>query len=264
MRFEEALAAGAAAQPATPGGPQPAAAPSAAPAQQRGVSPVGPPVSSSLAVAPAGVSSGRTPSVAAAAPAGPPAALPPASPSSAEAPLAPLPPPLTASPAPSPGEAPAFTVSYGPAARARTIAGKPPGWTSAWTVVFVVWMLAAIIFVAVRADVGHLAVFAARETSAVREVRAAMLQPGVTNAQALAAFIKNVGPRRARATWSVQDRQWERRLYVMWELGRNQPIAWTVSYGGQVTADGSTVSTLKNALQAPAKSQTTLPSIPGL
>jgi hypothetical protein len=84
----------------------------------------------------------------------------------------------------------------------------------------------------------------------------------VTNAQALVALTKRFAKRGEQPYWSVQDRSWERHLYVSWELGDYRPLTWTVGYDGKVMADAETRVVLTGALRAPAPTPTTLPSLP--
>ncbi len=265
VRFEEALAAGAAPPaPAPPSGPPVAAAAPAAAA---------PPAVAASPAAAVPTSAGRPTAATspdhapfsfppAAAPSPPPAVSSAAAPASGAFPAGPVGPCAAVVPPVGP---PAFSVSYSPAVpREPTILGKSPGWNTAWTAVVLVWALVAIGLAGARIGVGHLGVYTAREAAAVQEVRGAQFQPGVSNAQALVVFTKRVGSRGQRASWSVQDRQWQDRFYVSWALGSNEPLGWTVSYSGAVAPQGGTVAALKGALQTPVTSPTTLPSIPGL
>ncbi len=44
--------------------------------------------------------------------------------------------------------------------------------------------------------------------------------------------------------WYVQDRPWEHRVYVDWQLGADV-LSWGVSYGGRVTPSPETALILK-------------------
>jgi hypothetical protein len=48
----------------------------------------------------------------------------------------------------------------------------------------------------------------------------------------------------------VQDRPWERRTYVTWELDDLVRLGWTVGYDGEVRAGGETTVFLKEVLKA--------------
>ena len=64
------------------------------------------------------------------------------------------------------------------ASRGRTFAGKPLGWTRGWTVVVLVWAVAAAVLVAARVEVGHVTALSAREAAAIDAVEASKVAAG--------------------------------------------------------------------------------------
>ena len=138
----------------------------------------------------------------------------------------------------------------------RTLAGKPLGWTRGWTVVVLVWALAAAVLVAARVEVGHVTALSAREAAAIDAVEASKVAAGgvggeagggeLTTAEALQLVLKKYGTTAAaeggaaRPQWYAMDRPWEDRVYVYWELGDYQPLAWAVDDDGTVTPDAET------------------------
>jgi hypothetical protein len=138
----------------------------------------------------------------------------------------------------------------------RTVFGKPLGWTRGWTAVVVVWAVLAVLLVAARLEVGHVTALSAREAAAIDAVEAARVvvpaagvgtETSVTTGEALqlvlgrsAATAKGEGGGVARPQWYAIDRPWEDRVYVYWELGDYEPLAWTVDDDGTVTPDAGT------------------------
>jgi hypothetical protein len=158
-----------------------------------------------------------------------------------------------------------------PPPRVRTLLGKPLVWTPAWTVVVIVWALSAVGMAAVRLDMGHIAVLNARERGAITAVEKAELEPDVPYAQALSDTALWLGGHDPRPLWQVQDRPWERRVYVSWELGDQVRLGWTVGYDGAVRAGDETTLFLKQVVRAgpppaqPSPLPTSLPTgLPGL
>jgi hypothetical protein len=135
------------------------------------------------------------------------------------------------------------------ASRGRTLAGKPLGWTRGWTVVVLVWAVAAAVLVAARVEVGHVTALSAREAAAIDAVEASKVAAGggeLTTAEALQLVLKKYGTTAAaeggaaRPQWYAMDRPWEDRVYVYWELGDYRPLAWAVDDDGTVVPDAET------------------------
>ena len=133
------------------------------------------------------------------------------------------------------------------ARRPRTVFGKPLGWTRGWTVVVAVWVLVAALLVMARVDAGHVTALSAREAAAIDAVEAAAVTSGLTTAEALQLVLRRYGGTStgdggqvARPQWYAFDRPWEERVYVYWELGDYQPLAWAVEDDGTVTPEGET------------------------
>jgi hypothetical protein len=143
------------------------------------------------------------------------------------------------------------------APRGRTFLGKPLGWTRGWTVVVLVWAVAAAVLVAARIEVGHVAALSAREAAAIDAVEASRVpedggeeaggaEGELTTVEALQLVLKKYGAAAtveggaARPRWYAMDRPWEDRVYVYWELGDYEPLAWVVDDDGTVTPDAET------------------------
>jgi hypothetical protein len=143
----------------------------------------------------------------------------------------------------------------------RTFFGKPLRWTKGWTVVVIVWALAAVALAVVRVEMGHLTVLSPRERGAISQVERGRLQPGVTYGQALVLVLARMGASAGTPTWYVQDRPWEHRVYVDWQVGADV-LSWGVSYGGQVTPSPETTLILTQFERAgPAPQAPALPSL---
>ncbi|HEY5491724.1 MAG TPA: zinc ribbon domain-containing protein [Gemmatimonadaceae bacterium] len=162
--------------------------------------------------------------------------------------------PLVAAPA-----APA-AVPGGSAPETRYLFGKPLRWTRAWTVVVLVWAVAAAGLVIARVEVGQSVVLMLRERGAVAAVQRAPLESGLTYGEAFLRVEKQLGVAPASARWYVQDRAWEKVFEVHQVLGR-QDLAWAVSYGGKVAPDAGTAGILKELMQAGAGRPGGLPSL---
>jgi len=139
----------------------------------------------------------------------------------------------------------------------RTVFGKPLGWTRGWTVVAVVWALAAGLLIGARIDVGHVTALSAREAAAIEAVDAKEVTPGLTSAEALQLVLRRYAATAAgdagqvaRPQWYALDRPWEDRVYVYWELGDYEPLAWTVDDDGTVTPDAGTMLLLRGVARA--------------
>jgi hypothetical protein len=144
------------------------------------------------------------------------------------------------------------------APRGRTLLGKPLGWTRGWTVVVLVWAVAAALLVSARVEVGHVTALSAREAAAIDAVEASKVPAGgvggeaggaegeFTTAEALQLVLEKYGTTAtaeggaARPQWYAMDRPWEDRVYVYWELGDYKPLAWVVDDDGTVTPDADT------------------------
>ena len=121
--------------------------------------------------------------------------------------------------------------------------------------------LAAVALAVVRVEMGHLTVLSPRERGAISQVERGHLQPGVTYGQALVLVLARMGASEGSPTWYVQDRPWEHRVYVDWQLG-SDVLSWGVSYRGQVTPSPETALILKEFERAGPAPQS--PALPGL
>lgn len=136
-------------------------------------------------------------------------------------------------------------------APARTFFGKPLRATAAWAAVFLIWAGAAGGLAAVRLDMGHLTALSQRERAAIAAVRRAELEHDVTNGEALALVLARFGAvLGSEPQWYVQDRAWEDRVYVTWELGADLRLGWTVGDDGTVAAGAETELFLKQVVRA--------------
>jgi hypothetical protein len=136
-------------------------------------------------------------------------------------------------------------------APARTFFGKPLRFTAAWAAVFLIWAGAAGGLAAVRLDMGHLTALSQRERAAIVEVQKAELERDVTNGEALAMVLARFGAVFGTAPqWYVQDRPWEDKVYVTWELGADLRLGWTVAYDGAVAPGAETELFLKQVVRA--------------
>jgi hypothetical protein len=136
-------------------------------------------------------------------------------------------------------------------APARTFFGKPLRFTAAWAAIFLIWAGAAGGLAAVRLDMGHLAALSERERAAIVKVQDARADGDVTTGEALAMVLTRYGmvfgtePR-----WYVQDRPWEDKVYVTWELGADLRLGWTVAHDGAVAPGAETALFLKQVVRA--------------
>jgi len=129
--------------------------------------------------------------------------------------------------------------------------GKPLRFTAAWAAVFLIWAGAAGGLAAVRLDMGHLTALSQRERTAIIDVQGAEVERGVTNGEALAMVLARFGAVVGAAPqWYVQDRPWEDKVYVTWELGADLRLGWTVAYDGTVAAGAETELFLKQVVRA--------------
>lgn len=149
-------------------------------------------------------------------------------------------------------------------APARTLFGKPLRFTAAWAAVFLIWAGAAGGLAAVRLEMGHLMALSQRERAAIVEAQEAELERDVTNGEALAMVLARFAAVFGTAPqWYVQDRSWEDKVYVTWELGADLRLGWTVAYDGAVAPGAETELFLKQVVRAgEPQSEPALP--PGL
>lgn len=146
----------------------------------------------------------------------------------------------------------------------NTFFGKPLAWSRGWTIVLVVWLLAAAGLTVIRLEMGHLTALDGRERAAITTVEHGELEPGVSYSHALDLLASRVDPlavltsARSTARWYVFDRSWENRLYVYWQIPGYQPLSWTVQ-GDTASADGETALILKAAVRGSAE-QTASPA----
>jgi len=135
-------------------------------------------------------------------------------------------------------------------APARAFFGKPLRFTAAWAAVFLIWAGATGGLAAVRLDMGHLTALSQRERAAIVEVQEAELERDVTNGEALAMVLARFGAVFGTAPqWYVQDRPWEDKVYVTWELGADLRLGWTVAYDRTVTSGAETELFLKQVVR---------------
>ena len=83
----------------------------------------------------------------------------------------------------------------------------------------------------------------------------------VTFGQALVLVLARMGASAGTPRWYVQDRPWEHRVYVDWQLGADV-LSWGVSYGGLVTPSPQTALILTEFERAGPAPQT--PALPSL
>lgn len=134
---------------------------------------------------------------------------------------------------------------------ARTLFGKPLRLTTAWAAVFLIWAGAAGGLAAVRLDMGHLTALSQRERAAIVKVQEAELERDVTAGEALAMVLARFGAVVGTAPqWYVQERPWEDKVYVTWELGAELRLGWTVAYDGTVAPGAETELFLKEVVRA--------------
>lgn len=131
-----------------------------------------------------------------------------------------------------------------------SVLGKPLVWTAGWTVVLLVWLLAAGGLLAVRLDMGDLGVLSSREQRAISAVEQAELKTDISYRQALALVVDQFAGAGYQPRWYAQDRRWERRVYVTWELAPGLRLDWAVDDDGSVRASADTELFLKKLVQA--------------
>lgn len=133
----------------------------------------------------------------------------------------------------------------------RTFFGKPLRFTAAWAAVFLIWAGVAGGLAAVRLDMGHLTALSQHERAAIVKVQDASVDREVTNGEALAMVLARYGMVfGAQPRWYVQDRPWEDKVYVIWELGADLRLGWTVAYDGAVAPGAETKLFLKQVVRA--------------
>ena len=138
-----------------------------------------------------------------------------------------------------------------PSPPSRTLFGKPLRLTTAWAAVFLIWAGAAGGLAAVRLDMGHLTALSQRERAAIVAVQRAELEHDVTNGEALALVLARFGAvQGTEPRWYVQDRAWEDRVYVTWELGTHLRLGWTVGDDRTVAAGAETELFLQQVVRA--------------
>ena len=77
------------------------------------------------------------------------------------------------------------------------------------------------------------------------------MERGVTNGEALAMVLARFGAVVGAAQQCyVQDRPWEDKVYVTWELGADLRLGWTVAYDGTVAAGAESELFLKQVVRA--------------
>jgi hypothetical protein len=168
-----------------------------------------------------------------------------------------------------------------PAVRCRyTVGGKALHWTAGWTVVAVIWAIAAVGMVAVRVSMGPVTVMTPAETAAIDAVRQVKLPTGATTETVLRyaathdltleGHVATIPPGGTQM-WYAFDRPWEHRIYVSTTLpgtsmmGTNVVLSWTVS-GGTATATAATRAALTKTAETMAHppSPNSVPAVPGI
>lgn len=167
-----------------------------------------------------------------------------------------------------------------PRRHAYTVGGKALEWSSAWTVIVVVWVLVAVGLVATRVEMGSLTVMTPAEISAIAAVREiklptgasteAVLRYAATHDLTLEGHVAKI-PTGGTQMWYAFDRPWEHRIYVYSQLpgasmvGKSAVLSWTVS-NGVAKPDGATKSALTKTAQTMAHppSSKSVPAIPGI
>jgi hypothetical protein len=133
----------------------------------------------------------------------------------------------------------------------RTLFGKPLRLTTAWAAVILIWAGAAGGLAAVRLDMGHLTALSQRERAALVEVQGAELERDVTTGEVLAMTLARFGAVAGTTPqWYVQERPWEDKVYVIWELGAELRLGWTVANDGTVAPGAETELFLKEVVRA--------------
>jgi hypothetical protein len=156
---------------------------------------------------------------------------------------------------------PAASAGGGSAGADRYLLGRPRRWTRAWSVVVLVWVVAACGLAVARVEAGHGAVLTPRDRGAIAAVQAAPLESGTTYGDAMRKVEKQLGVSPDSARWYVQDRAWDETLSVHRVLGQDD-LSWTVAYGGRVGADAGTAGILKELMSAGTGQPGGLPSLP--
>ena len=161
-----------------------------------------------------------------------------------------------------------------------TVGGKPLRWTAGWTVVAVIWAIAAVGMVAVRVSMGPVTVMTPAETAAIDAVRAVkqptgattetVLRYAATHDLTLEGHVATIPPGGTQM-WYAFERPWEHRIYVSTTLpgtsmmGSGAVLSWTVS-GNTVTPTAATRTALSKAAQTMAHppSSSSVPAVPGI
>ncbi|HMK92972.1 MAG TPA: hypothetical protein VK576_08235 [Thermoleophilia bacterium] len=187
-------------------------------------------------------------------------------------------PALAGAPLVTTGATPYATVGAARTAR-YTLFGKPLMWTRAWTIVVLVWLMAAAALGVARVSMGHMAVLTPSELAAVKLVQAQKLPTGVAS-EAVLQYLATHDPSltgqlssqllhttvKGTATWYAVSRPWEHRIYVSWELPeRGLLFSWIVE-DGTARPDDETRLALAKAAQAMAHpmAKGSLPAVPGV
>ncbi len=174
--------------------------------------------------------------------------------------------------------APAGRSAAGP--RRYAVGGKPLHWTAGWTVVAVIWAIAAVGMVAVRVSIGPVTVMTPAETAAIDTVRQVKLPTGADTETVLRyAATHDLTPEGHVATippggtqmWYAFDRPWQHRIYVYTTLpgtsmmGSDVVLSWTVT-GHTATATAATRTALTKTAQTRAHppSPNSVPAVPGI
>jgi len=134
----------------------------------------------------------------------------------------------------------------------RRLLGKPLRWSRGFTVVAIVWLAAGSILLVSRLQMGHLTAWSDGEEAAVLAVR--RYEPdGVHSCEELLGVVAARLTERqggdGRARWYSFEREWEDRVYVVWEWSDRSALSFVVE-GGAVRPDAETLLVLKNAARS--------------
>jgi len=142
----------------------------------------------------------------------------------------------------------------GPAAGSaeRRLLGKPLRWTRGLTVVAIVWLAAGSLLLVSRLQMGHLTAWSGREEAAVASVRCYEPDGAHSCEEVLGVLAARLGERqghRRQARWYAFEREWEDRVYVVWEWSERVALTFVVE-GGVVRPDAETLLVLRSAARS--------------
>jgi hypothetical protein len=134
----------------------------------------------------------------------------------------------------------------------RHLLGKPLRWSRGFTVVMIVWLAAGSLLLVSRLQMGHLTAWSGCEEAAVASVQRYEPDGAHSCAELLGVVATRLtegqgSPRQAR--WYAFEREWEDRVYVVWEWSDRAALSFVVE-GGAVRPDAETLLVLKNAARS--------------